>query len=209
MYDSVFSIDLLIYMHHQFLNHILCIAGLTALTLNLSPAAQALPGQSVQTVTQWASQHLQLSPFKRGIGELSGMPYYSSQATVETGTINFLMNPDRTDTRSREETIAYGAKPQFAGFTRTNAQGLNLIQSIYDRGLVVDFQKSRYVARVDFNPHEHQFYRGQKFGYIITRFKEANQGVRHNHFTVVPLNELGGRLSRLQQCRKQNAFGCE
>jgi hypothetical protein len=208
MYDSVFSIDLLIYMHHQFLNRILCIAGLTTVVLNLSPSAQALPGQSVQTVTQWAKQHPLLSPFKRGIGELSGMPFYNSQATVKTGTIYFSMNPDQRDKQSREETIAYSTKTQFDGFTRTNAKGLDLIRSIYGPAIVSDFQKSRYLARVDFNPHEEQFYRGQQFGYHVVRFKEARQAERFFHLSVVPLSDLDTMITNSRLCRKQSAFGC-
>lgn len=196
-------------MRYQFLSRILCVAGLSVLALNFVSSAQALPGQSVQTVSQWAKQHPLLSPFKRGIGELSGLPFYTSQAKVQTGVINFLMNSDRADKQSREETIAYGTKTAFDGFTRTNTKGLDLIRSIYDQAMVNDFQKSRYVARVDFNPYEYQFFRGQRFGYIALRFKQANQGERFFHFKVVPLSDLNGKIAGTQQCRKQSAFGCE
>ena len=196
-------------MHRSILRPALYIAGLSVLALNFSPAAQALPGQSVPTVTQWVKQHPLLAPFKRGIGELSGLPFYNAQATVKTGTVNFAMNADRADKQSRQETIAYSTGTAFGGFTRENKAGLDLIKSIYDNGIVSDFQKSRYVARVDFNPYEHQFYRGQRFGYVVLRFKEATEGKRFFHFTVVPLSDLNGRIVGTQQCRKQSAFGCE
>lgn len=188
---------------------ILAIATVT-LALGVSTSAQALPRQRVQTVVQWAKQHPILSPLKRGIGELSGLPFYNSQAKVNLGTFTFAMNPDRADQIVKNETIALATKTAFPGFTRTHSAGLNLIGKIYDQKLTTDFQKSAYIAKVSFNDYELKFYRGKTFGYVTTDFKSAAQdGQKYHHFGVVSLGDLSGRITATQQCRQQSAYGCE
>lgn len=188
---------------------ILAIATLT-LALGAGTAAQALPGQKVQTVVQWAKQHSILSPLKRSIGELSGLPFYNSQTKVNLGTLFFAMNADRADQISQAETIAVGTKSAFSGFTRTNGSGLSLVGKIYNQKLTTDFVRSSYIAKVSFNDYEIRFYRGQSFGYVTTDFQSKNQdGQKYHHFGVVPLGSLAGRVTSTQQCRQRNAFGCE
>jgi hypothetical protein len=180
----------------------------TALTFifSLTNSAQALPGESVQTVKSWASQHSVLSPLKRGIAELSGMPFYNSQGKLPNGTIEFSMSPDAKDQRSQEETIAFGTAKPFDGFTRQN---LGLIAQMFSPEIAEDFKRSRYVARVDYTAHEKRFYQGRTFAYSTTEFKESLGGKQYYHFTVLPLQNLNGAIQGERQCRQQSAGGCE
>ncbi|NDJ19543.1 hypothetical protein [Myxacorys almedinensis] len=187
--------------------------GLTlALYLGTVSSAQALPGQNVQTVMRWVQNHALLSPFERGIGELSGLPFYNSQAKVENGTVVFAMNPtDRTDKIVGEEIIAYQTQSNAGNtiFTRTNSEGLGIVQRIYDQSLTNDFQKSKYVARVEFNYVDLRFFQGKRFGYSTVSFKQPTDGQWFYHFRVISLENLNGLILGEQQCRRQSADGCE
>ena len=160
----------------------------------------------MQTVKTWVNQRSMLSPLKRGIAELSGLPFYTSQGKLPDGTIVFSMRPDRQDQRSQQETIAFGTAQPFSGFTRQN---IVLIQQIFSQSIATDFGRSQYVAKVDYNQVEKRFYQGKTFGYSTTVFKQPNEGRKFYHFTVVPLSDLNGEIQANQQCRKQNANGCE
>ncbi|MBW4417910.1 MAG: hypothetical protein KME13_01625 [Myxacorys californica WJT36-NPBG1] len=195
--------------------NVISVIGLTLAFLGTASSAQALPGQKIQTVLQWAQKHSLLSPFKRDIGELSGLPFYTSEAKVKGGSIVFAMNPtDQTDIVVGEEAIAYRTQSNRANaaFTRTNTEGLNLIRSIYTQPLANvanDFQQSKYVARVEFNHVDLRFFQGKRFGYTTLEFKEPSQGERFYHFKVIPLKDLNSAILSEQQCRKQSADGCE
>lgn len=177
-----------------------------ALAYSLNSPAQAIPGNSVQMVKNWAKQHSLLSPLSRGIAELSGLPFYTSEAKLPNGSLVFSMSPDQQDKVSQKETIAYGTAKPFAGFTRQN---LSVIQQVYGNAIANDFRASQFVAQVNYNPVENRYYRGTRFAYRTTAFKEANQGQKFYHFTVIPLKSLNGEIQGDRQCRKQSAFGCE
>lgn len=177
-----------------------------SLLCNFNTSAYAVPGDSVQTVKNWAKQHSLLSPLGRGIAELSGLPFYTSQATLTNGTVVFSMSPDRQDKISQTETIAFGTAQPFAGFTRQN---LDLIRQIYSSAIANDFRASQYIAKVDYRPVENRYFRGKRFGYRTTEFKEANDGRKFYHFTILPLESLNGTIQGDRQCRQQSAFGCE
>lgn len=177
-----------------------------ALAFSLHAPAQAVPGDSVQTVKNWVKQHSLLSPLSRDIAELSGLPFYTSNAKLSNGTLVFSMSPDRQDKVSQRETIAFGTPQPFAGFTRQN---LSLIQQIYSAAIANDFRTSQYVAQVDYNPVENRYFRGKRFAYRTTAFKQATEGRKYYHFTVIPLKDLNGSIQGDRQCRQQSAFGCE
>lgn len=177
-----------------------------SLAFSLNSPAQAIPGDSVQTVKNWVKQHSGLSPLMRGVAELSGLPFYTSEAKLPNGTIVFSMSPDRQDKISQKETIALRTVQPFAGFTRQN---LNVIQQIYGGSIATDFRASQFVAQVNYNSVENRYYRGKQFAYRTTAFKEANEGQKFYHFTVMPLNDLNAEIQGDRQCRKQSAFGCE
>ncbi|MBW4439988.1 MAG: hypothetical protein KME10_01875 [Plectolyngbya sp. WJT66-NPBG17] len=180
---------------------------LTAFTLvcSLSNPAHALPGESVQTVKNRVTNNSALSPLDRGIAELSGLPFYTSQGKLPDGGIVFSMSPDRQDQRSQQETIAFETSKSFAGFTRQN---LKLIQQMFGGSIAEDFRRSSYVARVDYVHIENRFYRGKKFAYTTTEFKQSNDGRKFYHFTVLPLKDLNGEIRADQQCRQQSENGC-
>lgn len=181
-----------------------------ALLLNLATPAQALPDQSVQTVVQWAKQHRVLSPLRRGISELGNQPFYTSGAALKTGNLVFSMSPDRADRQVRKETIVSSNGQKSERFTRTNINGLNLINQIYDRAIVNDFRQSKYVAQVRYNHQEVRFYRGQSFGYMTTDFKPISPGEKYfNHFTILSLSQFDREISFQQQCSQQSMDGCE
>lgn len=176
------------------------------LVLGLTHPAHALPGDSVQTVKAWVNQHSTLSPLKRGIAELSGQPFYTSQGKLPNGTIVFSMSPDRQDQTSQQETIAFGTAKPFAGFARQN---LGLVQQMFSESIAKDFGRSQYVARVEYTEIEKRFYRGKTFAYSTAEFKRPNEGQKFYHFTVLSLKDLDGAIQGEQQCRRQGAGGCE
>jgi hypothetical protein len=185
---------------------LLYLATAFSLALSLTAPARAIPGDSVQTVKTWVTQHSLLSPLKRGVSELSNLPFYTSEAKLPNGTLVFSMSPDRQDKISQKETIALSATQPFAGFTRQN---LAVIQQIYGGTIASDFRAAQYVANVDYNMLENRFFRGKQFAYRTTTFKQPSDGKRFYHFTVLSLKDLNGEISSDRQCRKQSAFGCE
>jgi hypothetical protein len=190
-----------------------CLSGLgLVLAIGVSAPAIALPGQEMQKVIQRFQNHPLLPSLTRGVSELSGQPYYTTQANTNAGTVVFTASPvSGTKSAVDRETIAYSTRQSAPNleFLRTNAAGLGLIQSVYDPTIATDFQRSRYVARVDFTEREQRFYRGQRFGYITTQFKNLNQqGDRFVHFTVIPLGQLNSAIAAEQSCRRQSPDGC-
>ncbi len=185
---------------------LLQIATVFTFVFSLSNPAGASPGDSVQAVKTSIAQHSFLSPLKRGIAELSGLPFYTSQGKLPDGTIVFLMSPDKQDQRSQQETIAFATAKPFAGFTRQN---LALIQQMFSDAIAEDFERSQYVARVDYTETEKRFYRGKTFAYTTTTFRHSNEGRKFYHFTVLSLKNLAGAIRADQQCRQQNLGGCE
>jgi len=185
---------------------LLSITAAFTLVFSLSHLAQALPGDSVQSVKNWAAKKSVLSPLKRGIAELSGLPFYMSQAKLPNGDLVFLMSPDRQDQRSQQETIAFGTSKPFTGFTRQN---LELVQQMFGGSIAKDFGRSQYVRRVNYTEVEKRFYQGQTFAYSTTEFKQSSQGRKFYHFTVLPLKDLDSAIQADRQCRQQSANGCE
>lgn len=185
---------------------LLAITAACALVFSFSNSAQALPGETVQTVKNRVAKLSGMSPLKRGIAELSGLPFYTSEGKLPNGTIVFSMTPDRQDQRSQRETIAFGTAKPFTGFTREN---LGLIQQMFNTAVSEDFRRSQYVARVDYNDVEKRFFRARTFGYMTTEFKQPNQGRKFYHFTVLPLKDLNSAIQSERQCRQQSPFGCE
>lgn len=185
---------------------LLSITAAFTLVFSLSQAARALPGETVQTVKNRVAKQSMMSPLKRGIAELSGLPFYTSEGKLPSGTIVFSMSPDRQDQRSQQETIALGTAQSFKGFTREN---LGLIQQMFNTAVSEDFRRSQYVARVDYAGIEKRFYRGRTFAYRTTEFKQPNQGRKFYHFTVLTLKDLNGEIQGERQCRQQSPYGCE
>lgn len=173
---------------------------------SLANSAHALPGESIQTVRNKIASQSAFSPLKRGIGELSGSPFYTAQAKLPNGDLFFLMNPDRQDQRSIEETIAFGATKPFAGFTRQNVA---LIQQTFGSATSQDFVRSQYVARVNFAEYEKRFYRGKTFAFVTTEFKQPHQGRKHYHFAILPLEELNRYIEADQRCRQSEDLCAE
>lgn len=190
--------------HFQMKRQLLPILAFT-FVCSLANSAHALPGESVQTVRSRIANISMFSPLKRGLGELSGQPFYNAQANLPNGKLFFSMNPDRQDQRSRDETIALGATKPFAGFTRQN---VGLIQQIFGSTASQDFVRSRYVARVNFTQLERRFYRGQSFAYITTEFRQSSDGQKYYHFMVLPLQDLNEMINSDQRCRKISADVC-
>lgn len=187
----------------------LLLAGMTiALSFGALAPAHALPGQSVDTVLKWANSHKVLSPLTRGIGELSGQPYYTTQAKTEAGNFVFTMNPDKN--QAKEETIALRtSKFSQMIFTRTNPTGLTLIQQVYNSPLATDFRNAKYIANVDFLGQQLRFYEGKNYGYITTEFKQPSEGQRFYHFSVVSKSDLKPILASDRACQQRNPAGCE
>ncbi len=79
---------------------------------------------------------------------------------------------------------------------------------MFNQSTAADFGRSQYVARVDYTDVEKRFYQGKTFAYITTTFKQANEGQKFYHFTVLPLKDLDREIHADQQCRQRSANGC-
>lgn len=181
------------------------------LLLGIGQPALALPGQTPQTLMRWSEQHTFLNKLKQGTSELSGLPYYTTEAKKPNSGVRFTASPvSATNPRIEEETIVFRTtqSPSTFAFTRNNRQGLDLIQKVYGAAITRDFGTAKYVARVEYPDLTLQFYRGGSFGYITTQFKPmAGQQERFYHFSVIALNQLGDRVTTEQRCQKQNPQG--
>ncbi len=152
-----------------------------AFILAITPA-NALPGENINTVVKWAKTRPQLPTLRynseaHGYEGTKGKLYFYVDVTSENGTVT-------------KEGITVSGDSSLK-FTTKNAKAVKLLQNIYNSNISNDFQKSRYVSKVG----RDQFYRGQKFAYIIAQVQGGSA------FQIIPLNKLQEFIDNAKFCQ--------
>ncbi len=152
-----------------------------AVILAVTPA-NALPGQNISTVVKWAKTRSQLPNLRynseaHGYEGTKGKLYFYADVTEENGTVT-------------KEGITVSGDSSIK-FTTKNPKAVKLLQNIYNSNIANDFQKSRYVSKVG----RDQYYRGQKFAYIIAEVQGGSS------FQMIPLRNLQEFINNAKYCQ--------
>jgi hypothetical protein len=152
-----------------------------AIALTVAPA-NALPGQNINTVLNWAKTRPQLSALKynsetHGYGGRDGNLYFFVNTTSQNGTVT-------------KEGITVSDDPSIK-FTTDNAKGVKLLQNIYNSEIANDFRNSRSVTKVG----RDNFHRGQKFAYITAAVQNGT------NLQVISLNNLQSEINNAKFCQ--------
>jgi hypothetical protein len=167
-----------IYSH----NHLIS-ATLSAIAIILAIApANALPGQNISTVVQWAKTKSQLPTLRynseaHGYDGTKGKLYFYADVTSQNGTVT-----------KEGITVSDGDRLKF---TTKNARAVKFLQNIYNSDIATDFQKSRYVIKIG----RDQYYRGQKFAYITAEVQGGSS------FQIIPLRNLQEFIDNAKYCQ--------
>lgn len=166
---------------HKF--NLLSTAALSVFAIALTVApANALPGQNINTVLNWAKTRPQLSALK-----------YNSEANGyegRNGNLYFYVNTTSQNGTVTKEGITVSKDPSIK-FTTNNAKGMKLLQNIYNSEIANDFRNSRSVAKVGRNT----FHSGQKFAYITADVQGGT------NLQIISLNNLQGEIKNAKYCQ--------
>lgn len=134
----------------------------------------ATPGHTVQQVLNWASHHQFLRPLQAVKKLEQGDPDYRSIVSLgqkpnqSASYISFELCADATGIVT-DQTIDYRDYGSFLrplAFTRTDAEGLQLIRTIYGESIKNDFMRSRLVKTINEGEHfKMNIYVGEQFVY--------------------------------------------
>lgn len=153
-------------------------------------SAAALPGQSLETVKQWAEASNVLPPalaYDRDVNAFTGV------RTIEDGLLALSVKVRFHDNIVvREQIVVQPNVPNLA-FSRESPEGLKLIERIYDAQVAEDFRKSDYVAKVG----NSDFYQGDRFVYIIEQL--PRQVIQQ--FSVIPIADLRAAIDQAVFCQ--------
>ncbi|MGA7936016.1 MAG: hypothetical protein WCA35_20855 [Kovacikia sp.] len=166
--------------------------GGIALILGAAPV-YALPGQKLDTIRRWAKESFVLPP------DLVYNPEYNAYTGIRTitgGLLALYVKVRPLDNVSVREQIVMQLNEPNLRFTRNDAEGLKLIERIYNPEIAEDFRMSKYVAQVG----KTDFYQGNKF--VYTTFQQ--QGIRR--FSVIPISDLKQVVQQQTACQNKNCF---
>ncbi len=152
-----------------------------AVGLALAPA-NALPGQNIKTVLDWAKTKPRLPTLT-----------YSSEVSSYTGNkenLHFYVNVPNQNGIVTKEGITISSDSSIK-FTTKNTKALKLLENIYSSNVAKDFQKSRYVTKVG----RDQFYRGQKYGYVAAAVQNGT------NLQIISLNNLEEAIKNAKFCQ--------
>jgi hypothetical protein len=152
-----------------------------ALSLSLAPA-NALPGQNIKTVVNWAKTRAALPALKynsesHGYDGTKGKLYFYADVTSQKGTVT-------------KEGITVSGEASLK-FTQKNSKAVKLIQNIYNSNIANDYQKSRNVIKIG----RDQFSRGQKYAYITAEVQGGSS------FQIIPLSSLQEAINNAKFCQ--------
>jgi hypothetical protein len=170
-------------MHKSYKSNYLFTAAVSALAVVLAVTpANALPGQSIDTVIKWAKTKAQLPTLTynseaHGYGGAKANLYFYADVTAPNGTVT-------------KEGITVSGDSSIK-FTTKNTKAVKLLQNIYNFNVANDFQKSRYVKKIG----RDQFYRGQKFAYITAAVQDGT------NFQIIPLSKLQEFMDNAKYCQ--------
>jgi hypothetical protein len=156
-------------------------ASAIAVILAVTPA-NALPGQNISTVVNWAKTRPQLPTLTynseaHGYEGTKGKLYFYADVTSENGTVT-------------KEGITVSGSDRLQ-FTTKNANAVKLLQNIYNSHIANDFQKSQYVTKIG----RDLFYRGQKFAYIAAQVQGGSA------LQIIPLKNLQEFIDNAKYCQ--------
>ncbi|OUL22801.1 hypothetical protein BV378_23055 [Nostoc sp. RF31YmG] len=152
-----------------------------AISLSLTPA-NALPGQNITTVVNWAKTRATLPTLKynseaHGYDGTKGKLYFYADVTSQNGTVT-------------KEGITVSGDSNLK-FTQKNTKAVKLIQNIYNSSIANDYQKSRYIIKIG----RDQFSRGQKYAYITTEVQGGSA------FKIITLSTLQEEINNAKFCQ--------
>ena len=157
--------------------------ALSSLTLSLSlTPANALPGQNITTVVNWAKTRAMLPALKynseaHGYEGTKGKLYFYADVTSQKGTVT-------------KEGITVSGNSSLK-FTQKNSKAVKLIQNIYNSTIANDYQKSRNVIKIG----RDQFSRGQKYAYITAEVQGGSS------FQIISLSSLQEAINNAKFCQ--------
>jgi hypothetical protein len=159
-------------------------AALSTLTLSLSllAPANALPGQNIKTVVNWAKTRATLPAIKynsesHGYDGTKGKLYFYADVTSQNGTVT-------------KEGITVSGDSSLK-FTQKNSTAVKLIQNIYNSSIANDYQKSRNLIKIG----RDQFSRGQKYAYITAEVQGGSA------FQIISLSNLQEAINNAKFCQ--------
>lgn len=160
-----------------------------ALLLSTAPA-HALPGQNLETIREWSKKSFVLPP---ALVYNPDYDAYTGIRTIKDGMLALSVKVDPQDKTSvHEQVVTLLNRPGFA-FTRSNLQGLKLVEQIYNPQIAEDFRTSKFVAQVG----EVDFYQGDQF--VYTTHNRFLRGIRR--FDVIPVDNLKQAIDREVFCQ--------
>lgn len=168
------------------------VLGGIALLLGTAPA-QALPGQNLKTIQQWAKGSFVLPP---DLVYNSEYDAYTGMRTIESGLLALYVKVRPQDNVSVREQIVTQLDAPNLRFTRDNPEGLKLIERVYTPDIVEDFRTSKYVAQIG----KTDFYQGNKYAYTTLE----QRGIRR--FSVIPISSLQQAIQSQVACQNDNCI---
>jgi hypothetical protein len=143
--------------------------------------AQALPGQSSNTVLKWVKSRPQLPTLEYG-DETS--TYFGTK-----GNLRFFVGT-AFGKNVTQESIEVSDDPNFK-FAKKSTKAIKLIQDIYEVSIANDFKNSRLVTKI----RGQHFYQGQKFAYT------ASDDSGSSSFQIIPVKKLQDEIKSTKFCQ--------
>lgn len=166
-----------------------CVLGSFALLLS-SSSVYALPGQLLETVQQWAKESDVLPD---ALVYTHDVKAYTGTRTIDQGLVALSVKVRSNDKRVLHEQIVVQLNAPNLVLSRENAEGVKLIERIYDAQIADDFRNADYAAKVG----NTNFYQGDRFVYITEhRPNEATQ-----RLSVISINDLRPAIDREVFCQ--------
>ncbi|NJP12163.1 MAG: hypothetical protein HC866_24095 [Leptolyngbyaceae cyanobacterium RU_5_1] len=157
-------------------------------------SAHALPGQTIETVRKWAenSAILPVLVYNRDVDAYTGL------RSVPGGNLALLVKVRPEDNTSVEEQLVTIMNTPGLAFARNNAQGLEMIERMYNSQVTDDFRGSKYVGQIG----NYDFYQGGKFVYIVS--DGLPDGIRRFH--VISGDQLDEAIAQAKHCQTHKCF---
>jgi hypothetical protein len=169
--------------------------ALGSLLLHALPT-YALPGQSLKVIRQEAKKSFVLPPNLVYNDEFDA---YTGIRTIDDGVLAMYVRVRPQDQVSTQEMFVIQRKAPNLAFVRNDAEGLRLIERMYNAQIANDFRTSKYVAQIG----EADFYQGKQFVYIT--YNQPTEGIWR--FSVLPLDALQTAIKREVYCQANECVG--
>lgn len=169
--------------------------GALVMLLSATPV-RALPGQSLKTVREAARKSFVLPPNLVYNDEFDA---YTGIRTIDEGVLAMYVKVRPQDQVSTQEMFVIQRNASKLAFARNDAEGLKLLERMYNSQIATDFRTSKYVAQIG----EADFYQGKQFVYIT--YNQPTQGTWR--FSVLPLDALQTAIKQEVYCQTNECVG--